>query len=278
MVLAEVDRQPGLRRGPGGRRGQLPQLREPRAPRRSCGSSPRPSTAWPRRVWPSGSRSSGATSASTTRARGPTSTRPRSSACSVSSTCLAARPPASAGRPATPWCCLGRPGRDGRRGGPHPLAGSRWAVECAGTATGAARRSTWRPTARLVELVAGLVAETVAGGAGLLAASTTCRAAVWRWPWPRWRWPLGRGLPGAPGSGVTPSCSASCPRGSWCATRRPGAVIARAAQAGVPADGARRGRRGPAGRGRARRPAPVDGAWRVAATRGAAGRRLGEAG
>ena len=69
--------QPGLRRGPPAGAGQLPQLRQPRAPRARCGSCPRRSTAWPRRAGRCPCRWSAATSASTTRAGAATSTPPR---------------------------------------------------------------------------------------------------------------------------------------------------------------------------------------------------------
>ena len=56
-----------LRRRDADRRDQLPELRQPRAARRSCGSSSRPSRASPRPAARSTSRSPAATSASTTR-------------------------------------------------------------------------------------------------------------------------------------------------------------------------------------------------------------------
>ena len=113
---------------------------------------------------------------------------------------------------------------------------------------------------RLVDLVAALVAEPVAGGAARSAGSTTSRAAGWGWPWPRWRraagWP-GRRLDDHPAE-----LFSEPPSRVLVATDRPHEVLARAAAAGVPAAvlgraggerlvGGRRSRPG-AGRGRRR--------------------------
>ena len=76
--------QRGLRRGAADRRHQLPQLRQSRKARRSCGSSSRRSKALPRRAGRWTCRSPAETSASTTKPTAMRSIRPPSSAWSAS--------------------------------------------------------------------------------------------------------------------------------------------------------------------------------------------------
>ena len=143
--------EPGLRGGPPARARELPQLRQPRAPRGDVAAVRRRSTAWPRRAAPSASRSSAATSASTTRAAVATSTPARSSAWSGSSTASTSGRPACASSTAARSSCSGpRRARCPARGGPGSAA------------TGPARRPRLDLDAHVA--VADLVRDLVAEG------------------------------------------------------------------------------------------------------------------
>ena len=166
---------------------------------------------------------------------------------------LRRRPPGPGWADGSTVVLLGsRSAADGPR---HPLAGSRWAVECRGR-----RRGTLPPLdtgahRRLVDLVAGLVAEALDGGAGLFTGVHDVSAGG-----------LGVALAemavrSADGAGrrvggrrATASSSASSPRGWWRPPTVPMSWWTRAAAAGVAVLGARTGRRRPAGRAGAGRP------------------------
>jgi phosphoribosylformylglycinamidine synthase subunit PurL len=79
---------------------------------------------------------------------------------------LAHRPPGVGWSPGASIILLGA--RAAGAGPAHPLAGSRWAVEVRGHRRGALAGLDAAGHAALVELVRGLVAETLSGGAGLL--------------------------------------------------------------------------------------------------------------
>jgi phosphoribosylformylglycinamidine synthase len=117
--------------------------------------------------------------------------------------------------------------------GPFPLAGSRWAVERAGCRTGALPPLDLAAHARLTTLVAALVAETLATGEGLLSGVHDVSAGG-----------LAVALAEMAVAGRT-GCEVEVPGGHrglfselpsrvLVATDRPGEVLARAADAGVP--------------------------------------------
>ena len=122
-----VGAQPGVRRGPAARAGQLPQLRQPRAPRgdvAAVGGDRRDGRGLPRLRHPGGRRQRQPLQREPRRA---TSTPRRSSACSAWSTTSAA------GRPASGWsraasCCWSGPAATRAVAGRLPLGlGSRGA-------------------------------------------------------------------------------------------------------------------------------------------------------
>ncbi len=225
-------RQPGLRRCDAGRRRELPELREPRAPRGHVAAlrvHRRHGRVLPR---PRRSRSSAGTSASTTRAAGPTSTRRRCSGCSASSTPSTRRRPGWPGPPATPssWS-----GRAPRRTAPSPWRGRAGPPSAGTTAPGGSRPSTSRRTARPVPSWPGWSPRRspAATASRWCTPSTTCRAGDWPWRWPRWP---RRREPGARWtSTMPPSSSPSCPRASWWRRAIPTSCCRRAAAGGIPA-------------------------------------------
>jgi phosphoribosylformylglycinamidine synthase len=79
---------------------------------------------------------------------------------------LLARPPGAGWTEGSTVVLLGS--RSAAQGAPHPLAGSRWATECQDRRGGTLPSLDVAAHRRLVDLVAGLVDETVAGGDGLL--------------------------------------------------------------------------------------------------------------
>ena len=175
-----VGPQPGLRRGAAARARQLPELRQPGAPRGDVGALGGHRRDGRGLRAPSTCRWWAATSASTTRRAAATSTPPRSSACSAWST------PWSGGRPGGGWCraggcwCSARMARSAWPGRAGRGRGRRRAARC--------RRSTCRrsrPSPR---------------SCGSSSPTTCCRACTtwptvaWRWRWPRW-WPPPRWAP-----------------------------------------------------------------------------------
>jgi phosphoribosylformylglycinamidine synthase len=119
-------------------------------------------------------------------------------------------------------------------GAPHPLGGSRWAVEGRGRRHGTLAPLDFTAHARVVDLVASLVAETVSGGDGLLAAVHDVSGGG-----------LGVALAemavaGGVGARVTAvdghaELFSELPSRALVVTAQPEAMLARAAAAGVPA-------------------------------------------
>ena len=132
------------------------------------------------------------------------------------------------GRRASPWSTAGTlvlldasVGRSDAGHHPPSLAGSRWAVELRHHRNGTLPPIDLAGHGRLVEFVAGLVAEGVAGGDGLVVrASTTSPAAGWAWPWPSWPCAPGSACR-SPGWPTTTSCSPRPRPGSSCAPPTP---------------------------------------------------------
>ena len=223
--------QPGLRRGDAGGGRQLPELREPRAPRgdvAALGVHRRHGRGLPRPR----SRSSAATSASTTRAAAPTSTPRRCSACSAwSKRCTPARRDWP-GRPATPSCCSARarPRRTTSRwkGRAGPPSG-------ATIAPGGSRRSTSPRTRRCARSSPRWWQHTWPEPTMRHSCTpcTTCRAAAWPSRWPKWR-PRPASVARWTPSLTPPSSSRSCRRASWWPRATPDDLCARAAALGVP--------------------------------------------
>ena len=196
-----------------GRGGQLPQLRQPGAPRgdvAALGVHRRDGRGLPRPV-AAGDRGQRQPLQRERRGRhrpdaGARRARPRRRGADA-----AAR--ARRGRRATPSCCWAR-GRGGRvvpAGGDalgHRAPGPPQRRPCPAVDFDGARG--------VCAFVAGLVAVRWARRVlePASAPSTTCRAAAWPWPWPRWRPPAGDRVR-AGGGWTRPSCSPSCRRASW---------------------------------------------------------------
>ena len=145
-----VDAQPGLRRGPPARRRELPQLRQPRAPRghvAAVGGHRRHGRGLHA---PSASRSSAATSASTTSRWAPTSTPPRSSGMLGVIDQLDRRPPGRRPRRRRP-----PPAR--RRHPARALAARVWAARPRPPRRQAPRRSTSTMHRKVADVVRTLV-------------------------------------------------------------------------------------------------------------------------
>jgi phosphoribosylformylglycinamidine synthase len=129
---------------------------------------------------------------------------------------------------------LGRRAAADHPGGAYPLAGSRWAAEVAGERAGTLPPLDLAAHRSLVELVAGLVAETVAGGAGVVHGAHDVSAGGLAGALAELAVTAGTGCVVSGLSGPAELFS-ELPSRIVVATARPDEVVERATAAGVPA-------------------------------------------